>query len=531
MSLLVGAGAGAMMWQSIRAGRAAIVSGEKARLQAIATTLAKQFDGGTHDAWFGVLPHKDAFKEWARAPTALRTQHELLASIAKVNPVSTRLSLLVLRPEFAGQIRDRPNQAHPKALELGVTSESSPFWRHRRPYRPAMRDARLGGVRAVEDPYEARRGTWLSAYAPVHDEALQTVAVLEVNARIDDLLIAMWATSLERLILGGAVFIALLVGMGLVLRSATGPLHRLVRAADRLAEGDYDSPIVARGPHEVRRLGVGLEQARVEIAEQIARETAIQEELRQALEAAEAATRAKSEFLANMSHELRTPLNAIIGYGEMVAEDAEEAGYEDLSPDLDRIVVAGRHLRALINGLLDFSKIEAGKMDLELERFAVAEVLEEAAATVGSLVAKNGNALHLELPKEPTFIESDRTRLMQILVNLLGNAAKFTEDGALTLRAELEDDAQLRIEVVDTGIGMSREELERVFTPFTQADASTSRKYGGTGLGLALVRQLADLLGCELEAESTPGLGSTFSIRTPLARALPAQESPEWRAA
>jgi PAS domain S-box-containing protein len=234
---------------------------------------------------------------------------------------------------------------------------------------------------------------------------------------------------------------------------------------------------------------------------------------------AEQANQTKSRFLANMSHELRTPLNAIIGYSEMLREEAEEGGQEAMVPDLDKIQGAGRHLLGLINDILDLSKVEAGRMELFLERLETEPFVREVASTVEPLVRQRGNALRLEIGDAPAHLRTDATKLRQILLNLLGNAAKFTENGTVTLRVErhaAEGGERVRFRVIDTGIGMTPEQVGRLFQPFTQADASTTRRYGGTGLGLTISKHFAEMMGGEVQVESEPGAGTEFRVELPV---------------
>jgi GAF domain-containing protein/CheY-like chemotaxis protein len=242
----------------------------------------------------------------------------------------------------------------------------------------------------------------------------------------------------------------------------------------------------------------------------------------------EVADRHKSEFLANMSHELRTPLNAIIGYSEMLQEDAADLGAGELTDDLKRINAAGKHLLELINAVLDLSKIEAGKMELYLESFEIGGLVRDIAAVIQPLAAKNANRLDLRCPEEIGTMRADLTKVRQALFNLLSNACKFTDRGtiALAVARELREDQDWVVfSVSDTGIGMTPEQLARLFEVFSQADAATTRKYGGTGLGLALSRRLCRMMGGDVTVESEAGRGSTFTIRLP-ARVAEAIEEP-----
>ncbi len=228
---------------------------------------------------------------------------------------------------------------------------------------------------------------------------------------------------------------------------------------------------------------------------------------------AEAASAAKSAFLSHMSHELRTPLNAILGYTELALDELVGPEVAQVRADLERVLRSAEHLLGVVTSVLDLSKVEAGRLELERSRLDLVPVLRDVADAVAPLVRRNGNALEVELPPRLE-IETDEQRVRQILLNLLGNAAKFTQGGAVALRAEHGGGA-VSIAVRDTGIGMDAEALGRVFDPFEQADLSTTRRYGGTGLGLTISRRLAELLGGGLVAESTPGRGSTFTLTLP----------------
>jgi PAS domain S-box-containing protein len=248
------------------------------------------------------------------------------------------------------------------------------------------------------------------------------------------------------------------------------------------------------------------------------------EELRIAKETAEAASQAKSEFLANMSHELRTPLNAVIGYSEMLQEVALEEDQRMYLVDLKKIHAAGKHLLGLINDILDLSKIEAGKMELCLETFDLHELVEEVENTIQPLAAKNANTTKVSLPPDLGTMRSDKTKIRQVLFNLLSNAAKFTQGGVIRLEVERQmrkENEWILFRVEDTGIGMNQDETEKIFKPFTQADSSTTRKFGGTGLGLSISRSFCHLMGGTIRVKSVPGQGSIFTVHLPNLKAQP----------
>lgn len=247
----------------------------------------------------------------------------------------------------------------------------------------------------------------------------------------------------------------------------------------------------------------------------------INDQLSVAIAKAEQANKAKSEFMAKMSHEFRTPLNAIIGYSELLKEEFEDSQSSASLKDLSRIILAGKHLLALVNDILDISKIEAGKVDLRLESFDLKQLINEVLITMRTLVEKNGNQLTVIYNDCPGVMMSDPLKLRQILLNLIGNAGKFTHNGQVELHVNgfiHKGESWMRFQVKDTGIGISEEDQKKLFQAFVQVDASTTRKYGGTGLGLAITSSFVRIMGGQIHVESELGQGSTFDLQIPTER-------------
>lgn len=331
----------------------------------------------------------------------------------------------------------------------------------------------------------------------------------------------------------------------------TRPLNKIITSTKRLAHGEFDLVLPVDDRGEVgelarsfkvmaeqlleRRRAVQEEQAKIrQLNEDLKRERdsldmrvrerttellRTNSELESARDAALEASRAKSAFLAQMSHELRTPLNAIIGYGELLVEEFEEGPAASFVPDLKKIIDSGRHLLGLINDILDLSKVEAGKMEMYFETFEVRPLIESVVSTIEPLVIKNGNRLKWSCSPDVHALRADRTRVRQVLLNLLSNSSKFTAQGEIHLTAQLErvnGSDHLVFRVRDTGVGMTPEQMQRLFQNFSQADASTTRKYGGTGLGLAICKRFCELMGGDILAESEYQKGSTFTVRLPV---------------
>ena len=272
-------------------------------------------------------------------------------------------------------------------------------------------------------------------------------------------------------------------------------------------------------PAELSLTRIDEEERFVAILRDITERREFQESLKIARDQAVEANHAKSRFLANISHELRTPLNAIIGYSELILDDLQElekVDSADLRPDVSKIGKAGRHLLGLINQVLDLAKVEAGKMDVYVETIDVRELIEEVSDTIMPVISKNKNVLEVSLTQAPPTLRSDRMKLRQVLINLLSNASKFTEEGSIEVRVATISESHCCFEVIDSGIGIAPEKLEALFEAFRQADDSTTREYGGTGLGLTISRHFAELMGGTIGVESEMGKGSTFRVTIPM---------------
>lgn len=245
----------------------------------------------------------------------------------------------------------------------------------------------------------------------------------------------------------------------------------------------------------------------------------VQEAISMAHDRALEASRAKSNFLANTSHELRTPLNAILGYSEIIAEDLHSKDFSNAEDDIGKIHTAAKSLLHLIDEVLDLSKIESGKMELEVGEMSVRELLTEVERTITPLMSRNSNTLEVNISETTNTMFTDRNKLRQIIFNLLNNAAKFTHNGEVTLDVKvrkINDRDWIDFTITDTGVGMSAEQQDKVFEPFVQADASTTRKFGGTGLGLTICRSFAHLMHGEISVQSEEGVGSAFTLTLPL---------------
>ncbi|HEY1015356.1 MAG TPA: response regulator [Herpetosiphonaceae bacterium] len=382
----------------------------------------------------------------------------------------------------------------------------------------AITPALLAGDLAARVPLIERTHAALERLDPLEER---------IDADRDTTAVAIQATirqASRRIIfaVAGIIIIALVVLAGdsfFTIKNIIRPISGLISAANAVAGGDLSQQVVPSTDDEIGTLQRRFNDMVGRLAEQRRALEQQANELRAARAGAEESSRAKSEFLANMSHELRTPLNAVIGYSELIQEDAADLGQPDFAESAGRIRAAGHHLLALINDILDISKIEAGKMDIHIETINLPELVRDVATTIRPQAEKRGNRLEVSLAEGVGEFQTDQIKVRQALLNLLSNAVKFTERGAVRLRVEpaaRDGRDWLAFRVEDTGIGISPAQMSRLFQAFTQADSSTTRKYGGTGLGLVLSRRFCQMLGGDITVHSAPGEGSTFTMYLPL---------------
>ncbi|NOZ38831.1 MAG: response regulator [Planctomycetes bacterium] len=331
---------------------------------------------------------------------------------------------------------------------------------------------------------------------------------------------------------------------GFLQRNISNPISKLSQTANAITQsGDYSLRVKIDSKDELGQLGNALNQMlsqveetksaltkahdemeervllrTAELSEEITQREKIQQDLEASIVAAETANRSKSEFLANMSHEIRTPLNGILGFTDLLIRD-ENATIEERRDFLETIQASGKHLLGLINDILDLSKIEAGQYDVEILTCQPHQIIAEVVSFLRVPAQEKGLELNCRWEGlAPATIQTDPGRFKQVLTNLVGNAVKFTEHGRVDIVAHVEDlegNSQIVIGVVDTGIGIEQDKLDEIFSPFSQADNTVTRRFGGTGLGLTICRQIATALGGDVRVESSPGQGSTFTLSVP----------------
>ncbi len=460
--------------------------------------------------------------------------------------------------DLVGPDDTRPRDAgEPRALEdlmaeEGFTVEEFNTLRASQGRSDALADVEEVAMNALEGRFDDGTGAFKVTGTPDPDMArelmfgdeymAQKAAIMEpINEfltrieqrtarEVSDLNGRAWTLIWLAIVLSVAALSISFIARMIVRRRVLVPLTTVEAHASAIRDGDYSQPVQYAFEDEFGELVRTFNQMQERLRETMS-------ELKNARGAADEANRSKSAFLANMSHELRTPMNAIIGYSEILTEDAEDEGREEIVSDLNRINAAGQHLLGLINDILDLSKIESGRMDLFLESFDLREMLDESVATLEPLVAKNDNTLVTDYDVNLGNVRADSTKLRQSLFNLVSNASKFTKEGTITLAANRyssDGEERIRLDVSDTGIGIPEDKIGNVFEEFGQADESTTRDYGGTGLGLPISRKFCQMMRGDITVTSEVGQGSTFTIDLPVhvdaieaAKDALAEDSPE----
>ena len=540
------------LWSTLtaRSAERSVEREERARLEGVVATLAVHLDGGQHAALAELLPAAGSTEGWESAPPELRSMHAVLRRARAQNDLPMPLHTLRLRRGRLEEVLARPFARHEGALELVLTSDEQPLWRRSYDYLPRMGDALLGGRVVSARIAESPDGSLLSAYAPIPDADGVAVALLRADVPAELLLARAAGRTPSSHLLVGLAFLAAVLVVIFVVRAATVDLARLAAAARRFGAGDYDTPIrLGTGSSETEALAAAMDAARARIA----RDMALRDELNVTLDAArrsaEEAAQAKMQFLANMSHEIRTPMNGVLGIVELLQGTDPTDEQREL---LETLSESGRHLLGVLNDILDFSKIQA-------DQLAIHEATFDLVATVGTVAAlfsSNALAKDLELrcavaADVPRLVRGDQARVRQVLLNLLGNAIKFTDEGEVEVlvapvvapgvapvvapgapgaeAGAAAADAErvlVSFEVRDTGIGIPAAELPRLFDPFSQVDGSSSRRHGGTGLGLSICKELVRRMGGTIRVDSRPGEGSRFSFTLPFRRVAGGQAEP-----
>ncbi len=332
------------------------------------------------------------------------------------------------------------------------------------------------------------------------------------------------------------ILVALAIASLAIRHSITAPMHRLQTVAEEMAGGNYTQRVQVRSNDEIGKMAGAFNLMATTLSELInSLEMRVRErtnelevamrEAQNAHKAAEQANQMKSQFLANMSHELRTPLNSIINFTRIIAAGMRGPVTDEQVDYLDRVRGSGEHLLGLINDILDLSKIEAGRLELHMEHCSLCELVRSTMSTAAGLTKGKPVELIQDIATDLPPVQADRTRMRQILLNLLSNAAKFTDEGSITVRVRHEG-PEIFVSVIDTGIGIPADKLDIIFEEFRQVDSGTDRSYQGTGLGLSICKRLVDMHGGRILVESTPGAGSTFTFTLPTEEAVLASDGP-----
>jgi signal transduction histidine kinase len=430
------------------------------------------------------------------------------------------LSELPLTTEQAREVRTRIAQLTARSAGVQVVDDSSApvtaFQQQQQTFEQvagAWLDRRLSGESPDPSPSPSPSASDAAAQSLAQLlaklEALKVadeVRVTDATAQLVYLSALMNEISVAMLLL--SMLLAVSIGVAFS-RYLTGALRTLQSGAERIGSGDLTARIDPMSQDELGSLARSFNEMTDRLAQTMS-------ELKEARAQADRASKAKSAFLANMSHEFRTPMLAVQGYAELVQQQAEQLDQPQLLDDCQQIRIAGQHLMTLLNEVLDLSKIESGKMSLVIEEFDLRRLVEEVSATMRPLMANRANTFVVDLDDHLRAMRGDELKVRQILLNLLGNAAKFTDAGRITLKVHRAGREGVIFEVADTGIGMTPEQTDRIFEEFEQAEPTTARAFGGSGLGLAICQKLAKLMHGDITVASQFGQGTTFTVRLPL---------------
>jgi signal transduction histidine kinase/DNA-binding NarL/FixJ family response regulator len=504
------------MTQSISAEQTAET--RRAEFKQLGEDLANASDYLTNEAReFAITGNVQHMYNYWKEIDVTRTRNLVIEQLKKNDPSTTEQEFLSNAKKHSDDLTETERRSMRLVLESMGFSQSAITQKEVADYTLTPQDEELSKSEKLE---EARAIMFDDSYQQAKDNIMSPIAEFKtvMNERLDkEMKTAQRNTenaAILQMVLSFVVIIAIGVILRLFFRQVTSPIQDYALSLHNSDIKGGTFHLIPKGTQEIRILANNFNVLYDSIQSEVCLRRQAEQTMREAKEEAERANGAKSEFLASMSHEIRTPINAITGYGYMLKScdlGQKQAEY------VDRINLSTKNLLSIVNDILDFTKIEAGKLSLENIPFDLFKVLRDCCTMLEVEALRKGLSLRLDVAEGvPQFVLGDSTRLRQVLLNLLGNAIKFTGQGGVILKAESEvntaDRFRLHFSVIDTGIGVTEEQKSRLFEVFTQGDASTTRKYGGTGLGLAISKQIVDLMGGTIGVESTPGEGSNFQF-------------------